>query len=609
MLQKEELLREGKENMYWGGEKMHQTAMGDKNTKERVKEIAVEHFNSFYVQRNMTNTLEYVSPDIHWIGSREYFVAYNKDGFRTLLQKELEQVPEGCVMKVVSSGILQVDEGCYSVNGVLELRIPKEEKMKYVYLCFTMVIGAEKGQYSIVSIHTSFQRKVSAGNAMIEEEWPIHHMAEDMKHDSQYDTLTGLYNIDSFKVEVRKSLEVEETSFLALICTNVSHFERVNNLYGMKRADRILTELANMITTCSLKVKVSCRSVADHFLALVAYEEEAELVGTLSRLCDTFKKKMKSRYPDARPRLGIGVYRITDRGEEVGRMVECANIARKSLRFQKRINIAFYDANVFFRMERVKKIERSMKKAMGNKEFKVYLQPKYNLETGEIVGAEALSRWVHEDGTVEYPDEFIPIFEKNGFIVELDFYMMEAVCDMIKRRLDAGKTCVPISINQSRVLLNNEEYPNRFAKMLKRYSIPPEYLELELTERIFKEDLSEMARIMGELKELGIRWSIDDFGTGYSSLNLLKELPVDIIKIDKSFLDETETSETSKIIIRKTVELTQELSKSVVCEGVETESQADYLRGIQCDVAQGYLYARPMPMIEFEQLLDEEMGD
>lgn len=209
---------------------------------------------------------------------------------------------------------------------------------------------------------------------------------------------------------------------------------------------------------------------------------------------------------------------------------------------------------------------------------------------------------------MEYPDEFIPIFEKNGFIVELDFYMMEAVCNMIKRRLDAGKTCVPISINQSRVLLNNEEYPNRFAKMLKCYSIPPEYLELELTERIFKEDLSEMARIMGELKELGIRWSIDDFGTGYSSLNLLKELPVDIIKIDKSFLDETETSETSKIIIRKTVELTQELSKSVVCEGVETESQADYLRGIQCDVAQGYLYAKPMPMTEFEQLLDEEMG-
>ena len=125
--------------------------------------------------------------------------------------------------------------------------------------------------------------------------------------------------------------------------------------------------------------------------------------------------------------------------------------------------------------------------------------------------------------------------------------------------------------------------------------------------KIFRDDLTDLAKMMGELRNLGVRWSIDDFGTGYSSLNLLKELPVDIIKIDKSFLDETESSETSKIIIRKTVELTQELDKTVVCEGVETENQADYLRGIRCDMAQGYLYAKPMPMEEFEKLLDKEI--
>jgi EAL domain-containing protein (putative c-di-GMP-specific phosphodiesterase class I) len=143
--------------------------------------------------------------------------------------------------------------------------------------------------------------------------------------------------------------------------------------------------------------------------------------------------------------------------------------------------------------------------------------------------------------------------------------------------------------------------------VLGKYDIPCEYIELELTERIFQDNLTEMAEMMGELKKSGIRWSIDDFGTGYSSLNLLKELPVDVIKIDKSFLDETETSEKSKIIIRKTVELTQELDKHVVCEGVETESQADYLRDISCDMAQGYLYARPMPMDEFECLLNKEI--
>lgn len=586
---------------------MQSITTGDEMAKERVKEIALQHFYSFYVRRSMTDMLEHVDENVRWIGSKEYDMAYSKDAFCTLLQKKLEYVPAGCVMKVVSADVLSLGEQSYLVDGMLELRI-SNEKIEYEFLCFSMVLVQGKDTYSIVSIHTSVQQTSALTDGMAEEEQSIRNLAKDMRKQSRYDTLTGLYTIDAFKGEIRTCLRKQGNQPLALICTNVSHFERVNNLYGLKRADEILTDLSDMLTSCSLKVKVGCRSVADHFLALVAYEEEKELKETLGRLCVEFGQRMRKKYPEARPRLGIGVYRILDKSVEVERMVECANIARKSLRFQKGVNIAFYDVNVFFRMERVKKIERSMKQAMKEKEFKVYLQPKYHLETGEIVGAEALSRWVHADGTMEYPDEFIPIFEKNGFIVDLDFYMLESVCEMLQRRLQEGKKCVSVSINQSRVLLNEEEYPERFAKMLREYHIPPEYLELELTERIFKEDLSEMARIMGELKELGIRWSIDDFGTGYSSLNLLKELPVDIIKIDKSFLDETETSEASKIIIRKTVELTQELSKSVVCEGVETESQADYLRGIQCDIAQGYLYAKPMPMSEFEQLLDEEMG-
>lgn len=587
---------------------MQQTVSVDEMTRERIKEIAVHHFYSFYVKRSMADMLDHVSPDVRWIGSREYFVARNKEEFGSILEKELEHIPVGCATKIVTAEAVQADENCYSVNGILELRIPQETAICYSFLCFTMVIVPEQGSYTIVSIHTSFQGVLPEEQAVQEKRVPICYMAEDMCHQNPYDALTGLYTIDYFKEEVKKVLEKSGSDKFALICTNVSHFERVNNMYGLKMADQILLDLSNRITGCTLPVKVSCRSVADHFLALVTYDSEKQLKENLTALCDELGMKMRKRFPDARPRLGIGVYRIADKTAGVERMVECANIARKSLRLHKRECVAMYDVNIFIRMERIKEIERSMKCAMGKREFKVYLQPKYNLESGEIVGAEALSRWIHEDGSMEYPDEFIPIFEKNGFIVDLDFYMLESVCEMLKMRLQAGKKCVPVSINQSRILLNDEDYPMRFAKMLRRYDIPAEYLELELTERIFKEDLSEMARIMGELKELGIRWSIDDFGTGYSSLNLLKELPVDIIKIDKSFLDETETSETSKIIIRKTVELTQELSKSVVCEGVETESQADYLRGIQCDVAQGYLYARPMPMNEFEELLDEEMG-
>ncbi len=191
--------------------------------------------------------------------------------------------------------------------------------------------------------------------------------------------------------------------------------------------------------------------------------------------------------------------------------------------------------------------------------------------------------------------------------MKLDYYMLNKVCEMIQKRQREGKENVRVSVNQSRVLLNDEQYQDKVAAVLARHGSPGQFIELELTERIFQDDLTEFANIMDQIRGLGIKWSIDDFGTGYSSLNLLKELPVDIIKIDKSFLDEAETSETSKIIIRKTVELTQELDKHVLCEGVETESQAEYLREISCDMAQGYLYARPMPMDQFEDMLDKEM--
>lgn len=268
------------------------------------------------------------------------------------------------------------------------------------------------------------------------------------------------------------------------------------------------------------------------------------------------------------------------------------------------MRVAYYNPIDFGKHRRAKELEKNMEYALAHKEFKVYLQPKYDLVTKKMVGAEALVRWVKEDGTMIFPDEFIPVFERNGFIKQLDLYMLEQVCEMLRRRLINNKICFPISINQSRVLLNSETYTTDVAMVLNSHDTPPDLIELELTERIFSDSLDEMAKMMSVLKDLGIRWSIDDFGTGYSSLNLLKKLPVDIIKIDKAFLDETETSNVSKIIIRKTVELTQELDKMVVCEGVETEEQASYLKAIHCDLAQGYLYSKPMPMEEFERLMD-----
>lgn len=422
-----------------------------------------------------------------------------------------------------------------------------------------------------------------------------------------YDSLTGLYNLDTFKKCVRSFLEKQDRSLkFALLYTDITHFERVNNLYGTGRADVLLKDLAKAVSQIDFGLHFYCRSSADHFIALVDFQGKQKLKYDLEEFCRSFNGLALERFPEALPRLGIGASVIEEMSDSIDDMVEMADAARKNLHGSSTVSVAYFNAEDYGKYQRVKEIEKNMSKALQNKEFKVYLQPKYDVVTRKMVGAEALVRWIKEDGTMIYPDEFIPLFERNGFIRKLDFYMLEQVCEMLRRRRKEGKMCLPISINQSRVLLDSETYTSDVACVLNSYNTPPDLIELELTERIFSDSLSEMAEMMSELKGIGIKWSIDDFGTGYSSLNLLKKLPVDIIKIDKTFLDETETSEVSRIIIRKTIELIQELDKMVVCEGVETEDQASYLETIHCDVSQGYLYAKPMPMEEFEKLMDEQ---
>lgn len=579
--------------------------------EEEAKRIVLRHFRSFYVDRSLTEVFRFVSPAVRWIGSREHYVAQNKEKYMELMREELKNIPNGCSMDVLVVDSIMLHEESFSVTGEFEVRIPHPDRILYFRMSFSIMLNRTRVGFFIVSVHTAVADDVQVFNPEEDINGKVEICSVEEVREQQkelYDPLTGLYSLEAFKEKVRQFLDDNPEGKYSILCTDVAHFERVNNMYGMARADRMLLAMANMLPRFSEGAKLCCRSMADHFLVLQCYEDEDQLRRELQCLCLDFRKMVKEEYPDTSSRLGLGVYLITDLQEDVDRMVDRVNVARKAIKISHGDSLIFYDPRVFQKVERVKEIENSMQAAMDKEEFRVFIQPKYDLKNDQISGAEALCRWVKMDGSMVYPDEFIPVFEEDGFIADLDYYMLEKVCQMIMRRIEEGRNCVCISINQSRVLLKDKEYVRKIEDILKRYQIPSELIELELTERIFQDDLTEFAQTMSELKKLGIRWSIDDFGTGYSSLNLLKELPVDIIKIDKSFLDESETSKASRVIIRKTVELTRELDKHVVCEGVETESQAEYLRDIRCDMAQGYLYARPMPMKDFEELLDKEIN-
>ncbi|GAA0752939.1 EAL domain-containing protein [Clostridium sartagoforme] len=248
-------------------------------------------------------------------------------------------------------------------------------------------------------------------------------------------------------------------------------------------------------------------------------------------------------------------------------------------------------------------IEKSLNKALEKGEFEIYLQPKYNSESDSIVGAEALARWNNRNDGIVSPEVFIPILEKNKNIVKLDMYMFEEACKIINRWSKNNVSLVPISINISKITMSeNDNFVIDLKNIIKKYDIDTRFLEIELTERIMFRETNKIVSIIKEIKKIGIKVSLDDFGAGYSSLNILKNIPIDIIKLDKLFLDKRDISEKGKIVIKNIINMANELGLEVVAEGVEFLEQSQFLKSVGCEVVQGYLYGKPMTIGEFEKL-------
>ena len=242
--------------------------------------------------------------------------------------------------------------------------------------------------------------------------------------------------------------------------------------------------------------------------------------------------------------------------------------------------------------------------AINNDEFHVYLQPKINVRTNKVVGAEALVRWFRQDGTMVSPADFIEIFESNGFITKMDFCVLDKTLEYLREAMDMGEEVVPISVNFSRRHNDHDNFVPSIGKRLARYKIPNELIEVEITESVFMSNLEKLNRNIDLLHSMGMRVLIDDFGSGYSSLNVLSSVTADVIKMDKAFLDYID-SQKSKDFIRHFVKLLRQMDLEVIAEGVETKEQLDMLKKAGCDVVQGYYYAKPMPVSKFREFLKE----
>ncbi len=418
------------------------------------------------------------------------------------------------------------------------------------------------------------------------------------------DPLTGLWNANKFKVRAKKILETNKGKSYALIYSDIDKFKFINDNLGYEEGDKIICAISNKLYNSMGENEIFARVSADNFLILVEYTNKKELIDRLTKFENIFRQLEKVFAKNYRLIVVSGIYIFNSNGIEVEDIINKANIARKSVKGSHTNKIAFYDKCFENKIIEELEIENKMYKALINREYKVYYQPKYDLNTEKIVGAEALVRWQDPEKGLIPPVKFIPLFEKNGFIVNLDMYVYKSVLQCLRERLDNGESVVPISLNVSRFHVNNPNIVKDINELVKSYNIDPKLVEFELTESAFMKNADRLIEKMIGLKKVGFKISVDDFGSGFSSLNLLKEFPANTLKIDKAFLDETTNSQRSKDIVKSIVDMAKNINMEVICEGVETREQADFLKEIGCEMAQGYLFAKPMPKEDFEELLN-----
>ena len=422
--------------------------------------------------------------------------------------------------------------------------------------------------------------------------------ASDGKLNEQYDKLTGLYDGVTFCRMVKNAVAEDNEKKYALILFDIEKFKIVNELYGFDFADEVLEFIAfNMRNIFKETGAVICHFMSDFFGIFTEYDSEEDLIEMVKQI-----SSKTSLYKNVPVSLSFGIHKIRDRSLSPRLICDYANMAKKTVKGNRIVNYAFYTEKIKNRILEDKYIENEMEYALKNGQFSMYLQPKYNISTSEIIGAEALVRWVHPKKGLIMPDKFIPLFEKNGFIVNLDKYIWEQACIEIRKWIDSGQTPVPISVNVSRVNVGNPKLIEILDSLVEKYKIDKKYLELEITETVYYDDQNHLIETLNQLKKADYTLLMDDFGSGFSSLNMLKNTPFDILKIDRNFLNETMVTDKGKKIILHTISLSNDIGINTVAEGVETKEQAEYLLECGCNVSQGYYYSKPVELNVFDEM-------
>ena len=421
---------------------------------------------------------------------------------------------------------------------------------------------------------------------------------EDLPEDNEmHSVLKGIGKRRRFRRNVNDLL-FSSSKQIGFIQFDIRKFKIINDLYGEKFGDKVLDFIMNQLKEYCNKEQYFINLRSDVFMIVTEYEKEEELIDFIHQLDARIKN-----FKNVKLQIVYGVYTVEDREMELRQMEDRSAMARKAAKDNILTNILFYNEQFKDSLYNRKFIEENMQAAISERQFVMYLQPKYSIIKNEIIGAEALVRWNHPERGMIFPDQFIPIIEENGFIKKVDYYIWEEACRFIRRCEEAGISSCPVSVNVSRVHLRDNECIQVLSDMIEGCKITKKLLELEITETANDQQISKKAL---QLKEEGFTLLMDDFGSGYSSLNILLETPFDMIKLDKKFMENMIVSGKGRLILEQVVLMADKLELGLLAEGVETQEQIEMLQNIGCDQVQGYYYARPMPADDFFSLLKEQ---
>ena len=413
------------------------------------------------------------------------------------------------------------------------------------------------------------------------------------------DPITGLGNYNAYLARTKEKLEINSKK--TMIILDIDKFKTFNKKYGHMKGNELLKRVGEEIKHAIRKTDIVCRLANDVFGIFLVGEVDVEnITGRLNNKISRIN--MGDIWYNLR--ISMGVY-ICDKDEkDVQSIIDKAIMAHDSIKGKYHVPYGIFTEEFEQKVIRESEIENMMEEAIKNKEFEIYYQPQISTKTEKMEGAEALVRWKKGENMIS-PGEFIPIFEKNYFIIKLDEYVFEKVCENIQEMKTQFKEIPKISVNISKESLVDRKFLEKYEKIMKKYDIMSEEIELEITEGSTVNNAIDIQKILNKIKQKRFSIAIDDFGTGYSSLNMLEMMPIDTLKIDKSFIDRIDINEEKTNFIEIIMFITKKLNLKTVAEGVETIEQVNYLKKWNCDLIQGYVYQKPLRFEEFKKYIKE----